>query len=195
MRLAELAAEAGIPEGVFNVLPGFGETAGQALGRHMDVDVLAFTGSTEVGKYFLTLLRRIQHEAGLAGVRRQVAQHRAGRRAQPRRRRAPHRLRHLVQPGRGLHRGLAPDRRGQDQGRVPRQGHGDRPEDDAGRSARPQDADGRHGRRDPDQARHGLHRRRPEGRRQARHGRQAGPHRQCRLASSSPPCSTTSTTR
>jgi acyl-CoA reductase-like NAD-dependent aldehyde dehydrogenase len=38
---------------VFNVLPGFGETAGQALGRHMDVDVIAFTGSTEVGKYFL----------------------------------------------------------------------------------------------------------------------------------------------
>ena len=38
IRLAELAAEAGIPEGVFNVLPGFGETAGQALGRHMDVD-------------------------------------------------------------------------------------------------------------------------------------------------------------
>ncbi len=87
LRLAELAAEAGIPEGVFNVLPGLGETAGQALGRHMDVDVLAFTGSTEVGKYFLTLLRRIQHEAGLARVRRQVAQHRAGRRAQPRHRR------------------------------------------------------------------------------------------------------------
>src|SRR5260370_42098964 len=53
IRLGELAAEAGIPEGVFNVLPGFGETAGQALGRHMDVDVIAFTGSTEVGKYFL----------------------------------------------------------------------------------------------------------------------------------------------
>src|SRR5258707_12154852 len=53
IRLAELAAEAGIPEGAFNVLPGFGETAGQALGRHMDVDVIAFTGSTEVGKYFL----------------------------------------------------------------------------------------------------------------------------------------------
>jgi acyl-CoA reductase-like NAD-dependent aldehyde dehydrogenase len=53
IRLAELAAEAGIPEGVLNVLPGFGETAGQALGRHMDVDMIAFTGSTEVGKYFL----------------------------------------------------------------------------------------------------------------------------------------------
>jgi acyl-CoA reductase-like NAD-dependent aldehyde dehydrogenase len=53
LRVAELAAEAGIPAGVFNVLPGFGETAGQALGRHMDVDMIAFTGSTEVGKYFL----------------------------------------------------------------------------------------------------------------------------------------------
>src|SRR3954463_4072720 len=53
IRLGELAAEAGIPEGVFNVLPGFGETAGQALGRHMDVDVIAFTGSGEVGKFFL----------------------------------------------------------------------------------------------------------------------------------------------
>jgi len=53
LRIAELAAEAGLPEGVLNVLPGFGETAGQALGRHMDVDAVAFTGSTEVGKYFL----------------------------------------------------------------------------------------------------------------------------------------------
>jgi gamma-glutamyl-gamma-aminobutyraldehyde dehydrogenase/4-guanidinobutyraldehyde dehydrogenase/NAD-dependent aldehyde dehydrogenase len=51
--VAELAAEAGRPAGVLNVLPGFGETAGQALGRHMDVDMIAFTGSTEVGKFFL----------------------------------------------------------------------------------------------------------------------------------------------
>lgn len=53
IRLAELAAEAGIPDGVFNVLPGFGPTAGKALGLHMDVDCLAFTGSGEVGKLFL----------------------------------------------------------------------------------------------------------------------------------------------
>ena len=53
LRVAELAAEAGIPAGVFNVIPGFGESAGQALGRHMDVDALTFTGSTEVGKLFL----------------------------------------------------------------------------------------------------------------------------------------------
>ena len=53
LRLAELASEAGIPDGVLQVVPGFGETAGQALGRHPDVDLIAFTGSTEVGKYFL----------------------------------------------------------------------------------------------------------------------------------------------
>ncbi|WP_068830899.1 aldehyde dehydrogenase [Pseudomonas sp. BMS12] len=53
LRLAELALEAGIPAGVFNVVPGLGEDAGKALGLHMDVDCLAFTGSTEVGKYFM----------------------------------------------------------------------------------------------------------------------------------------------
>ncbi|HEV8546330.1 MAG TPA: aldehyde dehydrogenase [Candidatus Limnocylindrales bacterium] len=53
LRLAELAAEAGLPEGVLNVVPGLGETAGQALGRHMGVDMVSFTGSTEVGRYFL----------------------------------------------------------------------------------------------------------------------------------------------
>lgn len=53
LRLAELALEAGIPPGVFNVVPGFGERAGKALGLHMDVDCLAFTGSTEVGKFFM----------------------------------------------------------------------------------------------------------------------------------------------
>jgi gamma-glutamyl-gamma-aminobutyraldehyde dehydrogenase len=53
LRLAELATEAGLPSGVFNVVPGFGETAGAALGLHPDVDVLAFTGSTATGKRFL----------------------------------------------------------------------------------------------------------------------------------------------
>ena len=53
LRLAELAAEAGLPPGVLNVLPGFGETAGQAIGRHRGIDVVSFTGSTEVGAYFL----------------------------------------------------------------------------------------------------------------------------------------------
>lgn len=53
LRLAELAAEAGVPDGVFNVVPGYGHTAGQALGLHMDVDCLAFTGSTAIGKKFM----------------------------------------------------------------------------------------------------------------------------------------------
>jgi acyl-CoA reductase-like NAD-dependent aldehyde dehydrogenase len=53
LRIAELASEAGIPDGVLQVVPGFGEQAGQALGLHMDVDLVAFTGSTEVGKLFL----------------------------------------------------------------------------------------------------------------------------------------------
>ena len=54
LRLAELAAEAGLPVGVLNVVPGYGATAGKALGLHMDVDCLAFTGSTTVGKMFMT---------------------------------------------------------------------------------------------------------------------------------------------
>jgi acyl-CoA reductase-like NAD-dependent aldehyde dehydrogenase len=53
LRLAELAIEAGVPPGVLNVVPGLGETAGRALGLHKDVDVVSFTGSTEVGGYFL----------------------------------------------------------------------------------------------------------------------------------------------
>jgi acyl-CoA reductase-like NAD-dependent aldehyde dehydrogenase len=53
IRLAEIAAEAGIPDGVFNVLPGFGQTAGQALALHMDVDCIGFTGSTRTGKLML----------------------------------------------------------------------------------------------------------------------------------------------
>jgi len=50
LRLAELMAEAGVPDGVVNVVPGYGETAGAALAMHGGVDKVAFTGSTEVGK-------------------------------------------------------------------------------------------------------------------------------------------------
>jgi acyl-CoA reductase-like NAD-dependent aldehyde dehydrogenase len=53
IRMAELAAEAGLPDGVLNVVPGPGGAAGAALGRHMDVDKVTFTGSTEVGRLFL----------------------------------------------------------------------------------------------------------------------------------------------
>ena len=53
LRLAELAIEAGIPDGVFNVLPGFGRGAGEPLALHMDVDGIVFTGSTAVGKHLM----------------------------------------------------------------------------------------------------------------------------------------------
>ena len=53
LRIAELAMEAGLPEGVLNVVPGFGDTAGEALALHMDVDCVAFTGSTRTGKRML----------------------------------------------------------------------------------------------------------------------------------------------
>lgn len=52
LRLAELAAEAGIPDGVINVVPGTGQITGKALGMHPDIDCLAFTGSTAVGHLF-----------------------------------------------------------------------------------------------------------------------------------------------
>src|SRR5579859_5433395 len=50
LRLGELMCEAGFPDGVVNIVPGFGETAGAALVAHPDVDKIAFTGSTEVGR-------------------------------------------------------------------------------------------------------------------------------------------------
>lgn len=53
LRLADLAREAGVPDGALSVLPGLGETTGQAIGRHPDIDIVSFTGSTEVGGYFL----------------------------------------------------------------------------------------------------------------------------------------------
>jgi gamma-glutamyl-gamma-aminobutyraldehyde dehydrogenase len=53
LRLAELAHEAGIPRGVLNVVTGYGETTGAPLGMHPDVDMVSFTGSTEVGRRFL----------------------------------------------------------------------------------------------------------------------------------------------
>src|ERR1019366_1298607 len=65
---AELIAEAGFPEGVVNVVPGYGETAGAALASHPDVDKIAFTGSTEVGRLILQAaagnLKKVSLELG-----------------------------------------------------------------------------------------------------------------------------------
>jgi gamma-glutamyl-gamma-aminobutyraldehyde dehydrogenase len=53
LRIAELAAQAGVPAGVFNVVPGLGPIAGRAVGLHPDIDAVTFTGSTEIGRQFL----------------------------------------------------------------------------------------------------------------------------------------------
>jgi 4-guanidinobutyraldehyde dehydrogenase / NAD-dependent aldehyde dehydrogenase len=69
IRLAQLAIDAGIPAGVFNVLPGYGHTVGKALALHMDVDTLVFTGSTKIAKQLMVYagesnMKRVWLEAG-----------------------------------------------------------------------------------------------------------------------------------
>lgn len=64
IRLAELMQEAGVPDGVINIVPGFGETAGKAIGLHNDIDTVSFTGSTEVGRMFM----RYSGDSNLKGV-------------------------------------------------------------------------------------------------------------------------------
>src|SRR5215472_6342085 len=68
LRLGELIMEAGFPEGVVNIVPGYGETAGAALAAHSQVDKVAFTGSTEVGKLILQAaagnLKKVSLELG-----------------------------------------------------------------------------------------------------------------------------------
>jgi len=69
LRMAELVAEAGFPSGVVNVLSGFGETAGAAIASHMEIDKVAFTGSTEIGRIIMAAaahsnLKRVSLELG-----------------------------------------------------------------------------------------------------------------------------------
>jgi phenylacetaldehyde dehydrogenase len=68
LRLGELFAEAGFPDGVVNIVPGYGETAGAALAAHPDVDKVAFTGSTEVGRLIVQAaagnLKKVSLELG-----------------------------------------------------------------------------------------------------------------------------------
>src|SRR6266566_777525 len=68
LRLGELIQEAGFPRGVVNIVTGFGETAGAALAAHPDVDKVAFTGSTEVGKIIVRAaagnLKKVSLELG-----------------------------------------------------------------------------------------------------------------------------------
>jgi acyl-CoA reductase-like NAD-dependent aldehyde dehydrogenase len=68
LRIGEMILEAGVPEGVVNIITGFGETAGAAIASHPDIDKVAFTGSTEVGKLILQAsagnLKRVSLELG-----------------------------------------------------------------------------------------------------------------------------------
>ena len=122
IRLAGLLAEAGVPDGVVNVVTGFGETAGAALAAHPLVDKVAFTGSTEVGRLIVHAaagnLKKVS-----PGARRQVAEHRLRRRVAGRRRGRGER--DLLQPRPVLRRRLpavrpaGPVRRGR-RGRRPR---------------------------------------------------------------------------
>src|SRR5262249_39786156 len=89
IRLGELAAAAGIPDGVLNVVPGLGEVAGEALARHMDVDAVTVTGSAAVGRLIMgyaaqTNLKKVSLELGgkspnvvLADADLEAAAHRA----------------------------------------------------------------------------------------------------------------------
>jgi acyl-CoA reductase-like NAD-dependent aldehyde dehydrogenase len=108
LRLAELALAAGMPPGVFNVVPGYGPEAGSPLALHMDVDCIAFTGSTRVGKQIPCDGRAKQPQARLDRAGRQVAQHRVRRLPQPGQGRGRRGGQHLFQPGRKLQRALAP---------------------------------------------------------------------------------------
>jgi phenylacetaldehyde dehydrogenase len=121
MRLVELCQEAGVPDGVINLVNGYGATAGAALAAHPGVDKIAFTGSTAVGKQIVAGRRR-QPEEGDARARRQVAGGRV-RRCRPRAGDPGHRARLLLPAGPELHGRHAPVRAREDP-RPGRRGRG-----------------------------------------------------------------------
>jgi aldehyde dehydrogenase (NAD+) len=82
LRIGELIVAAGFPEGVVNILPGFGPTAGAAIARLMDVDKVAFTGSTEVGHLIMEAaaksnLKRVTLELGGKNPNIVICRHRS----------------------------------------------------------------------------------------------------------------------
>lgn len=99
--LAEIATEVGFPPGVLNVVPGYGETAGAAIAAHYDVDKVAFTGSTEVGKLIVKAATGNLKESD-ARVGREIAEHHLCR-CQYRRGDAGCRVRDFLQHGAMLH--------------------------------------------------------------------------------------------
>ena len=107
LRVAELAKQVGFPDGVMNIVPGYGNTAGQYLAEHPGVDKIAFTGSTVTGRKIVQAsagnLKRVQLELGGKGANIVFDDAESGRRRQWRR------VRHLPQPGAGLHRRFTAD--------------------------------------------------------------------------------------
>jgi acyl-CoA reductase-like NAD-dependent aldehyde dehydrogenase len=63
LKVAEMLRKCGFPKGVVNIVPGFGPTAGKALAMHNDVQKIAFTGSSDVGKSLFHLISRKTHHA------------------------------------------------------------------------------------------------------------------------------------
>ncbi len=121
IRMAELALEAGLPAGAFNCVPGQGKAAGMALVRHPDVDKIAFTGSTEVGKMVMreaaSTVKKLSLELGGKSPEYRLC------RCRPRRRGARCAHRHLLRQGRSVRRRFAAARGGHD----PRGTHGQDP--------------------------------------------------------------------
>ena len=112
LKLGELALEAGLPPGVLNVVPGFGAHAGKALALHMDVDMIAFTGSGHVGRLLMQYsgqsnLKRVSLELGGKSPHIIFADC-PDLKAAARRRS----MGHLLQSGRSLHRRIAVAGRG-----------------------------------------------------------------------------------
>ena len=187
LRLAELAIEAGLPEGVFNVVPGYGHEAGEALALHMDVDAIGFTGSTRVGRKMLEYagrsnLKRVYNELGgksafvvfddFAHVER-AAKTVAGSM--------------FFNQGE-LQRALA--RAGAREGGGPLSKRSPpRRRIRAGRPRLGPRRDGRAGRRDADEDRARLHRGRQQRRREAGHRRQRARASRPAASTCSPPCS------
>ena len=120
LRVAELAHEAGIPAGVFNVVTGGGKEVGEPIGMHMDVDMVAFTGSTPTGRRFLRYSADSNLKRGRPRMRRQEPGRRSRRCRGPRPRRRTGRQRRVLEHGRELLGHVAAHRDSQRQGRAAR---------------------------------------------------------------------------
>ena len=173
LKLAEIAHEAGLPEGVLNVVTGYGQTTGEALALHEDVDKISFTGSIAHRAQAGAEFGRVEPEAPEPGTGRQVSQHhfpgcRPGRRDEGRL------LGHFRRQGRGVQRRLAPAGARRHLRPVCGRPGGPRAQIAAGQSAGPGHADGLADLLAPDGPDSRLHRAGQAGRGQAGGRRRAG---------------------